>query len=126
MLSAAIAIAAALWGFGYWALVVRPIVTPSLFAAGVWLRCRWLPGGPSMTSGVRETVKFGLNITGYCMTDFAGRSGDRVAIGYRTGAVSLGYYQNALFVYDNLLDVLVFPLHGVAVASLEQTARQLE
>ena len=120
VISAVGAIAAAIWGFGYWALVVRPIATPLLFAAGVWLRCRWIPGRPAMTAAVKETLKFGLNITGFCMTDFAGRSGDRVAIGYRAGAASLGHYQNALFVYDNLLDVLVFPLHGVAVASLSK------
>jgi PST family polysaccharide transporter len=118
VLSAAIAIGAALYGAGYWALVVRILATPVLVSVGVWARCRWMPGWPQMTAGVKETIRFGLNITGFCMTDFAGRSGDRIAIGYRTGAGGLGLYQNALFVYDNLLDVLVFPLHGVAVASL--------
>jgi PST family polysaccharide transporter len=120
VLSAATAITIALLGAGYWSLVVRPIATPLFVAAGVWLKCRWLPGKPEITAGVKESVRFGLNITGFCMTDFAGRSGDRIAIGYRTGASGLGQYQNALFVYDNLLDVLVFPLHGVAVASLSK------
>ena len=125
VLSAAIAIGAAVYGVGYWALVVRALATPILVSAGVWLRCRWVPGRPEMTSGVKETIKFGLNVTGFCMTDFAGRSGDRVAIGYRSGPSGLGYYQNALFVYDNLLDVLVFPLHGVAVASLGKLRHDL-
>ena len=120
LLSAAGAIAAALLGFGYWALVVRPIATPLFFSAGVWLKCRWLPGKPTFTAGVRESLRFGFNITAYCITDFAGRSSDRVAIGYRIGPRGLGQYQNALFVYDNLLDVLVFPLHGVAVAGLSK------
>lgn len=118
VLSAGIAIGVALLGAGYWALVVRPIATPVLVSAGVWLKCRWMPGRPTVTTGVKETIKFGVNITGFCMTDFAGRSGDRIAIGYRTGATGLGLYQNALFVYDNVLDVLVLPLHGVAVSSL--------
>jgi PST family polysaccharide transporter len=60
------------------------------------------------------------------MTDFAGRSGDRIAIGHRIGASGLGHYQNALSIYDNLLDVLVFPLHGVAVASLSKLRLQLD
>ena len=120
VLSAALAVAIALAGAEYWALVVRPIATPVFVSAGVWLKCRWLPGRPDVSQGVRESVKFGLNITGYCMTDFGGRSGDRIAIGYRTGAAGLGQYQNALFIYDNLLDVLVFPLHSVAVASLSK------
>lgn len=120
VLSAAIAVASALLGAGYWALVVRPIATPTFLALGVWIRCRWLPGTPEFSDGVKESVKFGLNITGYCLTDFGGRSADRVAIGYRTGASGLGQYQNAMFVYDNLLDVLVYPLHGVAVSSLSK------
>jgi PST family polysaccharide transporter len=120
VLSAVAVIGAALAGAGYWALVIRPVLSPLLLSAGVWLRSRWIPGRPTMTSGVKETLRFGLNVTGFCMTDFAGRSADRVAIGYRIGASGLGYYQNALFVYDNLLDVIVYQLHGVAVASLSK------
>ena len=120
LVSAAGAIIAALMGFGYWALVVRPIATPLFYSVGVWLKCKWLPGKPTFTTGVKDSLKFGANITAYCVTDFAGRSGDRVAIGYRVGPTGLGQDQNALFVYDNLLDVLVFPLHGVAVAGLSK------
>ena len=120
LLSAVVAVTAGLLGAGYWALIVRPIATPTFLAVGVWIRCRWLPGKPEFTDGVKDSVKFGVNITGFCLTDFASRSTDRVAIGYRTGASGLGQYQNAMFVYDNLLDVLVYPLHGVAVASLSK------
>ena len=126
VLSAATAIGIALAGGGYWALVVRPILSPVLISAGVWMRCGWIPGRPTLTGGVKETIRFGLNITGFCMTDFAGRSADRVAIGYRIGASGLGYYQNALFVYDNLLDMLVFQLHGVAVASLAKLRHDVQ
>jgi polysaccharide transporter, PST family len=123
--SAVAAITVALMGYHYWALVVRPIFTPLFLAVGVWFKCRWMPGKPEITTGVKETMRFGLNVTGFCMTDFAARSGDRVAIGYRSGPVGLGLYQNALFVYDNLIDVLVFPLHGVAVASLSKLRHDL-
>ena len=125
VISAAVAVGAAMSGAGYWALVVRALATPLFVSTGIWLRCRWLPGRPSMTAAVKEMIRFGLNVTGFCLTDFAGRSGDRVAIGYRSGPSGLGYYQNALFVYDNLLDVLVFPLHGVAVASLGKLRHDL-
>jgi PST family polysaccharide transporter len=120
VLSATLAIAMAGYGFGYWALVVRPVLTPVFLAIGAWLRCRWLPGWPTVTSDVKQMVRFGFSLTGFSLTDFVGHSSDRIAIGYRSGATSLGYYQNALFVYDNLLDVLVFPLHNVAVASLSK------
>jgi hypothetical protein len=61
-------------------------------------------------------VKLGVNITGFTMVDFLGRSADRVAVGYRSSAKALGYYQKTLFVYENVLDMLVPPLHVVAVA----------
>lgn len=120
VVSATAAITMAFWGAGYWALVIRPITTLFLTAFGVWIKCRWWPGKPEFTSGVKESVKFGINVTGYSLTDFGSRSSDRIGIGYRTGPAGLGQYQNAMFVYDNLLDVLVFPLHGVAVASLSK------
>ncbi len=63
---------------------------------------------------------FGLNVTVFTTLDSVGRSSDRIAIGYRAGAAALGYYQNALFVYENLLDIFVAPLHNVAVPALSK------
>ncbi len=121
LISAAAAIGMAFYGLEYWALVMRPVLMSVLLAIGVWLRCRWIPGRASMTQGVREMLGLGVHSTGFSITDLIGRSSDRIAIGYRSGATTLGYYQNALFVYDNLLDLLVSPLHGVAVSSLSKT-----
>jgi polysaccharide transporter, PST family len=125
VLSAGGAITMAFCGLHYWALVLRPVAQTLLVAVGVWLACRWIPPKPTMTQGVKEMLKLGLNSAGFTMTDFGARSSDRIAIGYRSGAKALGYYQNAMFVYDNLLDVLVFPLHGVAVASLSKVRSDL-
>lgn len=125
VLSAGIAIAMAFAGFAYWAIVLRPVTLNLFLAAGVWLRCKWVPKRPDFTPGVREMLKLGLNGTGFTLTDFVGRSADRVAIGYRNGAASLGLYQNAMFVYDNVLDVLIAPLHGVAVSSLSKVRDDL-
>jgi PST family polysaccharide transporter len=126
LLSAVGAVAMAYAGFGYWTLVTRPLVMYSLTAAGTWWTCGWLPGKPAVTPGVKQMTKFGLHLCGFTMSDFAGRNGDRVAIGYGLGPRTLGYYQNALFVYDNLLDVLVYPLHQVAVSSLSRLQNDLQ
>lgn len=119
-----IAIAAALAGAGYWALVAKPILTAFFTMAGVWLSCRWLPGVPRLTAGVKEMLRFGLNVTGFTLTDFVARSADRIALGYSKGAAMLGFYQNASFIYDNPLQLLVVPLHTVAVASLSKLRDQ--
>lgn len=118
--AAAIAIIMAFSGLQYWALVVRPIIYASALSAGVWSQCRWVPRAPSITPELKKMFGFGINITGFTLTDFASRSIDRVAIGYRFGAVTLGYYQNALFVFENFLDILLGALHGVAVAGLSK------
>lgn len=118
LLSTGIAIGMALAGFGYWALVAKPILSTVFSASGVWWSCRWSPGRPCVTAGVKEMLGFGANITGFTMTDYVGRSVDRIALGYRYGPVQLGYFQNAMYVYDSLLGLVTQPLHSVAVASL--------
>jgi len=125
LFSAGATVLLAVWGFHYWALVMRPVAMHSLLAGGVWLRCGWLPSRPRMTPAVREMLTFGLNSTGFTLTDFAGRSADKMAIGYRAGATSLGYYQSADFLYNNVLDVIVAPLFGVATASLSKVRHDL-
>lgn len=124
--SSIVAIAMAVTGWGYWALVAKPILTSCLSAIGVWTSCPWLPGRPRFTREVREMVGFGMNVTGFTMTDYLARSTDRVALGYFYGAGSLGYFQNALLLYDNLLSLLTHPLHNVAVSSLSKLRASVE
>jgi polysaccharide transporter, PST family len=112
-------IALAYAGHGYWALVGKPLLTLTLIAAGVLATCRWWPGRPTFNAGVRETLKFGLNITGFTVTDFVARSADRVALGHTAGPRELGFYQNAFVIYDNVL-ALFAPLHNVASTSLSK------
>jgi len=118
ILATAIAILLAHRGYGYWSLVSKAVLTPFLTAAGVWISCGWWPRRPTFTTGVKDLLKFGLNITGFTMADYVARSADRVALGYTTGPRELGYYQTAFVVYDNPLAVFTAPLHGVAVATL--------
>ncbi len=126
LLSTLAAIGMAFSGCGYWALAAKPILQAFLGASGVWWSCGWLPGKPTINQGVKELVRFGMHVTGFTMTDYAGRSADRIALGYVYGASSLGFFQNAFLLYDNLLSVLVSPLHSVAVASLSKLRENLE
>ena len=81
LLSAGLAIAMAYYGYGYWALVVRPVSMNVFLAAAVWIYSGWVPGRPTFTSEVRDMLRFGLNSTGFTMSDFCRRSIDRVAVG---------------------------------------------
>ena len=126
LVSAITAIAMALYGLEYWALVLRPVLLACFIAVGVWLRCRWVPGGPAMPAGAKQMLRQGLYLSGFSVTDYIAGSSDRIAIGYRSGPIPLGYYQNAMFIYDNLSALLVLSAHNVAVASLVKAQHNLD
>jgi len=122
---ATVAVVSAFAGLQYWALAIRPLATNTFLVGGVWLKCRWVPGRPQVTKGVKEMLQLGTNLTGFSMVDFVAKSSDRVAIGYGTGAAGLGFYQNAMMIYDNLIDIAVTPLHGVAISTLSKLRHDL-
>jgi PST family polysaccharide transporter len=119
VISSVVAIAMAFTGWGYWALVAKPVLAAALSAAGAWLSCPWLPGRPRFTSEVREMLRFGMGVTGFTMTDYLAKTADRISLGYFYGAGQLGYFQNAFLLYDNLLSLFT-QLHDVAVSSLSK------
>jgi PST family polysaccharide transporter len=121
-----IAIAMAFRGWAYWSLVIRPVIVSVVTTFCVWWKCRWLPGRPAFTKGVKEMLKFGLHWIGFSGIDFAGKFGDRIAIGYASGALGLGYYQKACLAYDNCLDLMTTPLHTVAAVGLSKLRGNLE
>jgi PST family polysaccharide transporter len=122
VISTAIAIVMALRGWAYWGLVFRPVLVSIVTALGVWWNCRWIPGRPVFTRGVKEMLKFGLHWIGFTASDFIGSFADRVAIGRVSGAADLGFYQKACLVYDNSVDLMTTPLHDGCYGWAEQAA----
>ena len=125
VISSIVAIAMALTGWGYWALVAKPILGSGLSAVAAWMSCPWLPGRPRFTPEAKEMVGFGMGVTGFTMTDYLAQSADRVALGYFYGAGPLGYFQNALLLYNNLLSLFT-QLHDVAVSSLSKLRNNVD
>jgi O-antigen/teichoic acid export membrane protein len=56
----AVAILIAISGYGYWALVLRPVVNAGCVAAGTWLACGWRPGFPVIDTEVKSMLRFGM------------------------------------------------------------------
>src|SRR5262249_15740088 len=104
----------------YWALVLRPIATSLYVAIGVWRACRWRPGFPVLDNEVKSMVRFGLHVLGYSLTVPVAKGADRVALGlfYRTDGV--GYYQNAINIYDMSILLALRQLHTVGSAALSK------
>jgi PST family polysaccharide transporter len=116
----AVAILIAFFGHGYWALVLRPIVNTLCVAIGAWLACRWRPGFPIFDDEVKSMVRFGLHVVGFSVTYNMAKAVDRIALGlfYRPDVV--GYYQNAVTLYENSILSALGQLHTVGSAALSK------
>ncbi len=111
--SVAIAIFMAICGYGYWALVVRPITSALCVGIGAWLACRWRPGFPVFDSEVKSMVRFGLHVVGFSVTY-------TMALGLFYRPDEVGYYQNAINLYDNSIFSALIQLHTVGSAALSK------
>jgi O-antigen/teichoic acid export membrane protein len=115
-----VAIVGANYGFGYWALVLRPIVNGFCVAVGAWSVCRWRPGFPGFDNDVKPMVRFGLHVASFSVIYTMAKSVDRITLGlfYRPDLV--GYYQNATLLYENSILSALIQLHIVASAALSK------
>lgn len=120
IVSQIVAIALAFHGVGYWALVGRRVLPVVGTAAGAWILCRWLPGLPARGTGIGSMLKFGMNTYGNFATNYISRNLDKVLIGWRHGAQSLGYYERAYYLFVMPVNQLSYPLTNVAVAALSR------
>lgn len=120
IISVGVAIVMALKGFGYWAIVARPIISTMSTVAGGWLLCQWRPGLPAFGTGVRPMLKFGMNILGSYTVNYFSQNLDKILIGRFFGAKSLGYYNKAFQLFVAPITQLTIPLTSVAVATLSR------
>lgn len=104
------AVAAALLGWGVWALVVQQAVVVGLNLAGfVWLT-RWCPVRRLARQDLRQVWDFSLHMTGLQLVNFLGRNADKMLIGRFLGPGPVGSYTMAytlmLFPISNVTGVL--------------------
>ena len=115
-----VAVVIAICGSGYWALVLRPIVSTFCVAVGAWFVCRWRPGFPAFDSDVRPMIRFGKHVVGFSVIYTMAKSVDRIALGLFYRPDQLGYYQNATALYENSIFSALIQLHMVASAALSK------
>src|SRR6266478_598625 len=116
----AIAIFLAVCGYGYWALVLRPITSSLCIAIGAWLACRWRPSFPLFDNEVKSMVRFGLHVVGFSVTYTLARAVDRIGLGLFYRPEEVGYYQNAITLYESSIFSVLGQLHTVGSAALSK------
>jgi O-antigen/teichoic acid export membrane protein len=116
----AVAVVVAMSGYGYWALVLRPITTSFCVAFGVWSACPWRPGRPVFDSEVKSMVRFGLHVVGFTVAYTLSRAVDRIALGLFYRPEQVGYYQNAMNLYENSIYSALNQMHAVGSSALSK------
>lgn len=117
-LSIAAAVALALGGWGYWALVWREVGRSALVTGGVWLSCPWLPGRPRRGAGVGTLIRFGRNLTVTNLLVAVIMNVDRLLIGRYFGTSPVGLYRQAQQLLMAPIDQLNAPIVAVAQPAL--------
>jgi O-antigen/teichoic acid export membrane protein len=114
------AVVLALRGWGYWAIVMRPVIRDLAILAGAFTFCRWRPGFFFCLSEVRSLIAFGGKTVGYFLANYFSRSLDRVLIGWRYGEIEVGYYHKAYYMLAMPSVELTQSLQSVAVSTLSK------
>ena len=106
----AVAIPAALWGYGVWSLVFSNITTAAVASGMYWMFSNWRPSWEFDRGEVSSVARFSLNLSGFSLVNYFSRNADNLIIGRVLGSVELGYYQMAynlmMYPIQNLTQVL--------------------
>lgn len=122
----AIAIASALLGGSYWALITWRIAQSITIVIGVWLSCRWRPGLPQWNSEIRSMLKFGSNLAAAGILNYFSRNADNFLIGRFWGAQQLGLYAVAYKLLLLPIEQINSPITNVALPTLSRLQNEPE
>jgi PST family polysaccharide transporter len=115
-----VAIAFAMVGWGYWALVMGQCAQALSTCLGVWLLCPWMPGLPRRRAGTREALQFAGHISTRYSLNYFVRNFDNLLVGWRFGAGPLGYYKKAYDLFAMSMVQIVSQNSNVAVSALSR------
>ncbi len=114
------AIVMAWMGMGYWALIANIILQPLITAICAWAFCGWRPGKPGKLKDITPILKFAMHTYGNFTLNYFSRNIDKLLIGWRYDAQSLGYYKKAYDLFALPVNQLIHPISNVALATLSR------
>jgi PST family polysaccharide transporter len=107
-------------GLRYWSLVVMQIATSAVTLLLSFLLCRWLPGHPRRGADVRGLLRFGAHLMGFNAVNYLGKSADMALLGWRWGAIPVGFYGNARKLMQLPITQVSAPVTQVALPALSR------
>lgn len=116
-------VAAALAGWGVYALVAQQLVGSLADVVLLWAATRWWPRLVFSIRHLRDLFGFGMHLVGASLLGFLNRRSDDFIIAMVLGEIALGYYAVAYRVLQVLTQVLAKPGTMVATAAFSRLQR---
>ncbi len=116
------AIAAALAGWGVWALVVQQYVELAALALLAWLVEPWRPQLTIRIEPIKKLLHFGGHYTLSSLMFYLTANADKVLVGAVLGPRALGLYSQAFGLMMKPVHVVITPLTGVMLPGLSRAA----
>ena len=118
VLSTALGLLAALYGLGYWSLIIAAIALQAIDLIGCAVTSRWQPGRPTWEVRTAMMARFGSSVAGFNILNYFARNLDNLLIGKVWGLSALGLYGRAYTLLMAPLSQVIYPLNKVVVPVL--------
>jgi O-antigen/teichoic acid export membrane protein len=115
--SFAIAVAFAVLGAGYWALVAQSVVNAAVVAALLWKQARWLPTRWQAGVDVKPLLRVSGGSAASHLSVYVARNADNAVVGKVTDLAQLGLYTRA-YQFVLIPEQLAAPVSAVAMPAL--------
>jgi O-antigen/teichoic acid export membrane protein len=120
------AIVCAMCGWRYWALVGGYVAQQLMNCAGAWRLCPWIPRLPQSEQGTGKMLKYAAGVYGrFTLNYFTGNT-DNLLVGWRLGAIALGFYKKAFDLFVLPSGQLLSPILAVVITTLSRKNKDLE
>lgn len=114
------AIAVALAGWDYWALVAQQLATVAATTLALWALAGWRPGRPAFTASTRGLLRSGTHLSVTEVLNYLRTNLDSIVVGKFTDSVALGEYNRANTLLSLPITQLFAPLSRVAIPTLSK------
>ncbi|MFD3443762.1 lipopolysaccharide biosynthesis protein [Microbacteriaceae bacterium 4G12] len=125
-LGIAAGIVGALFGLGYWAIILQQLTTTVVSFLLCAIASRWRPGLPKRHVSIRRFMRFGGGLLGTQAISYITKNVDSISIGIVWGAGPLGLYDRAYQLLMTPLNQINAPMTRVALPVLSRIQEDTE